>query len=86
MAARNLFTNRESGAVVRITGVDAKYAYQESVLPTLGQKYAIPLSEYDSTFARRFRPATDEDLGIEEDLGTFRMPANAQDHWASESS
>lgn len=77
---RNYFVNRETGALARITGVDDTYAYQEILAPKAGPRYSMPLSEYDHTFVRFWRPATTDDL-VAEDTASFRLPANAPEDW-----
>lgn len=79
--ADNLFVNESTGALGRITNVDSGYAYLEVLLPD-PSTYSIPLSEYDSTWATLWRPATIEDLSaLGGDVSGFRPPANAAEVW-----
>lgn len=78
--SKNLFTNNSSGAIVRVSRVDASYATVETLLPKPA-KYMMPIKEYDSVFIRTFRPATDKDLEALDDKKNFRLPENAPDSW-----
>ena len=77
MAHRNLFVNRESGAMCRVTHTDDSYAYLEVVDPP--SKYAMPRREYDTVFVKLWRPASDEDVVRFE--ADYDLPANAPAGW-----
>ena len=79
-ALRNIFVNRLNGTLVKIVSVDDTYAVQYSLDGR--HKYSIPIGEYDTNFAKNFRPATLADMAIEED-GSFRPPANADEVWGA---
>lgn len=79
-AARNMFVNRESGAICRVTHVDSSYATVEVIWPAPG-KYSMPVKDYDGgTFAEQWRPATAEDIRPTEGDG-FRFPHRIAEDW-----
>lgn len=79
-AARNMFVNRDSGAIARVTNVDSSYATVEVLWPAPG-KYSMPVKDYDGgVFGEQWRPATAEDIRPTEGDG-FRFPAVIPEDW-----
>lgn len=75
-----VFVNRESGAVVRVKEVNDSYAHIESIDGT-SRRYAMPRTEYDSLFAKWFRPAVMADLAPLTDMSKYKAPAEKPDDW-----
>lgn len=76
----NLFANKETGILSRVERVDSAFAHIV-VLPNgrqLGSAWAMPLADYDATFALRMEPMA---AGAGADLSDMRLPANAPDSW-----
>lgn len=76
---QSFFVNRDSGALARVKEVDDSFAYLEIIAPAAAS-YAMPLREYDESFAHSWRPALAEDLRSFTGK-TFRLPANAPEDW-----
>ena len=74
-----VFVNRESGAVMRVVEVNDSYAHIAALDGS--SKYAMPRAEYDSLFAKWFRPAVMSDLGPMTDLSKYAPPAEQADDW-----
>lgn len=78
--APNLFINRESGAIAKVTSVDAGYAYIEVVWPAPGH-YSMPIADYDGgVFGAQWRPPTAEEVRPADGNG-FRLPATIPADW-----
>lgn len=82
MAVRNLFVNRATGAIARIDGIDASFVILNIIAPS-SSKYSMPVKEYDSTFIKVWRPATEADLDALDNVQTFRYPHNAPSDWTT---
>lgn len=78
---RNMFVNRTSNALCRVSRVDDSFATLSIITPS-PSKYMMPIKEYDSKFAEQWRPATDADIEGMDDVPSFRAPKNTPPDWA----
>jgi hypothetical protein len=69
----NLWADVESGQVVRVDAVDASFA-KLTVLKALPSTFSMPVADYDTVFAQRYRVIDAGDMNLPPE---YRPPANA---------
>lgn len=79
---KNWFTHLANRSITKVLGVDESFVYTEALDGS--KHYAMPIAEYDSSFAKAWRPTVDADLGDQAPPASFRPPANAAEFWDPE--
>lgn len=77
---RNMFVNRDSGALAKVTEVNSSFAVIETIWPG-STKYSMPIGDYDGgVFGEQWRPATTEEMRPADGAG-FRLPSVIPADW-----